>query len=176
LLDADVTEYGNALGTATATGYVVAALLPHLETASCRASARGRRTTPPIAAMLEPTAPCPACESGDRTDHLAQRELVAFFQELPRRQAYQASDGVCLPHLRELLLLAQTPEVTQFLLDEERGHWERLQAELQEYCRKHDYRFRHEPCGAERDSWRRAARKLAGAVEGESDRPVQRPD
>jgi hypothetical protein len=164
LLDADVTEYGNALGTATAMGYVVAALLPRLEAASRRASARSRRAKEPISAALDPAAPCPACDSGSRTDHLAQREMLTFLQEPAGREAYQASDGVCLPHLRELLRSSEDAEVSQYLLKEERTRWERLHAELQEYCRKHDYRFRHEPCGAERDSWRRAAWKLAGCT------------
>jgi hypothetical protein len=37
-----------------------------------------------------------------------------------------------------------------------------LHAELAEIIRKHDYRYRDEPWGPEKDAWSRAAAKLAG--------------
>ena len=35
-----------------------------------------------------------------------------------------------------------------------------LVAELEEFVRKNDYRFRDEPWGGERDAWRRALLRL----------------
>jgi hypothetical protein len=43
--------------------------------------------------------------------------------------------------------------------------WRRLEAELDEFIRKHDYRFQGEILDAERDVWRRALRLSSGWYE-----------
>jgi len=45
----------------------------------------------------------------------------------------------------------------------QRRIWERLLAQLSEFIRKNDYRFRDEPVGEEGDAWLRAIAALAGA-------------
>jgi hypothetical protein len=53
----------------------------------------------------------------------------------------------------------------------------RLVCDLAAFCRKHDYRFTHEPWGAEADAWLRASALLAGqeGVFG-NDRDRHRPE
>jgi hypothetical protein len=48
------------------------------------------------------------------------------------------------------------------LIEVQRGKQARLMAELAEFCRNHDYRFRHEAWGPESDAWQRAIEVLAG--------------
>jgi hypothetical protein len=49
--------------------------------------------------------------------------------------------------------------------------------ELEEFCRKHDYRYSHTPWGAEADAWLRASECLAGkaGIFG-NDIPLQGPE
>jgi hypothetical protein len=44
----------------------------------------------------------------------------------------------------------------------QRRKYAHMVGELEEFCRKHDYRFSHESWGSESDSWLRAIEMLAG--------------
>ena len=48
------------------------------------------------------------------------------------------------------------------LVDAQKSVWQRLQADLDEFIRKSDQRFRDEPFGEERDAWRRALAAISG--------------
>ena len=127
------------------------------------APSSGEPAAPP---GLAPADPCPACL------YLAEMEetaLVALTDALPGNQRLrdglsQPNGGLCLPHLRRALGLAHDPDAFTFLQESSRNRLATLQAEMEEFIRKYDHRFRKEEWGDERDSWRRAIRWIAGGV------------
>ena len=115
---------------------------------------------------LAPADPCPACV------YLAEMEetaLVALTDALPGNQRLREglsrpNGGLCLPHLRRALGLARSQEAFTFLQESTRARLVTLEAEMDEFIRKYDHRFRKEEWGEERDSWQRAIRWVAGGV------------
>lgn len=104
---------------------------------------------------------CQLCEA-QAQDVVQMAKLLAQLLRHPQwRTCYEAGEGLCLPHLRQVLLNA-SPEVQTWLTANENGRWQALRTQLQEVIRKHDYRFQQEPWGDERGSWRRAFHKLYG--------------
>jgi len=110
---------------------------------------------------LERRRRCPAC---DETAAATERKL-AFLVELLRytatRERYASSDGLCMPHLLTAAAqaAADAPEVSRFLLDDGCRRLESLCAQLDEFDRKRDYRFRDEPKGTEQLAPARAIRR-----------------
>lgn len=104
---------------------------------------------------------CHLCESQRQDEAQAAKLLAQLLRQAEWRERYAASQGLCLPHVRQVLLNA-SPEVRDWLVANEGGRWQGLRAQLREVIRKHDYRFQQEPWGEERGSWRRAFHKLYG--------------
>ena len=88
-------------------------------------------------------------------DHLREPDTLA---------AYSASDGLCLPHLRRALAEARPRhrEAVASLAAAMSTRLQGLEAELAEYVRKHDYRFRGEAFGEERAAPARALARFVG--------------
>lgn len=115
---------------------------------------------------LEPAKPCPACL------YLVEMEdaaLVAITDALPSNERLRAglsraNGGLCLPHLRRSLTLARNAEAFQFLQTTTHERLVALGAEMDEFIRKYDHRFRKEEWGSEADSWQRAIRWIAGGT------------
>ena len=103
--------------------------------------------------------PCPACVeeraaeqryAGALADGLAQPEIWTRWE----------SDGaLCVAHA-EMTLARADPQTAAHLRNQQAAQLARLQAELEEIIRKHDYRFRGEAWGTERTAWRRALHRL----------------
>lgn len=113
----------------------------------------------PPADPLAPAGPCVACRLADETAAHWAGVLGQHFAEL--RPQFQASGGLCLSHLRGALAAAPAA-VAAGLRDDQLAIWARLEAELDEFIRKHDHQFAGEQVGAERDAWARATDLLAG--------------
>jgi len=103
---------------------------------------------------------CLACEVAAEAERSYLETLVEHLASGSLRREYDSSAGLCLPHLRKAL--THRSAARAFLLESEGAKLAGLIEELTEIIRKHDYRFREEPWGAERDAWIRATRKLAG--------------
>lgn len=107
---------------------------------------------------------CPACEaSADATE----RKLAFLIDALAAartRERYAASDGLCIPHLLEAATRAarEQPDACSFLLEDGRQRLVNLRAQLDEFDRKRDHRFRHEPKGAEQLAPTQAIRRYVG--------------
>jgi hypothetical protein len=107
---------------------------------------------------------CPACEA---TAAATERKLAFLADALGgarTRERYAASDGLCLPHLLDAAAQAavEQPDVCRFLLDDGRRRLAGLRNELDEFDRKRDHRFRHEPRGPEQAAPAHAIRRYAG--------------
>jgi uncharacterized protein DUF6062 len=122
-----------------------------------------------IAKMLAAFTPrkhCPVCEHRDETTHST---LAVFVEELETPEmmnALQASEGLCLPHLRLALEYVKDLSASEKLLTIHRAKLESLRAELAEFIRKNDYQAIREGFGKEGDAWLRAIGMVAGNRKG----------
>jgi hypothetical protein len=117
-----------------------------------------------LLARLTPSAACPACAQGEEMERIYLDTLMEhLLGEDGLLATYEASDGLCLPHFRQVISRAQEETAFSAMVNAQRRIWERLLAQLSEFIRKNDYRFRDEPVGEEGDAWLRAIAALAGA-------------
>jgi hypothetical protein len=115
--------------------------------------------------VLAPHHPCPACEQEESSRAAAVGVLTASLKEPAFVEAFQASSGLCLPHLRQALEEVRDPLGLEILLSASREKWTALQAELAEIIRKNDYRYREEAFGPEGDAWKRVIAVMVGNPE-----------
>jgi hypothetical protein len=114
---------------------------------------------------LTPTGTCLACAERDQVTSLAVDILLNSLQEEEFRTALAGSDGLCLPHLRQAANQSGSENQVALLLQTSLPQIEALNADLAEFIRKNDYRFRSEGFGKEGDAWRRAVAKAQGERE-----------
>lgn len=104
-----------------------------------------RRLTPNE--LCPPTA-CRVCEIGECSERTHIEWLVRGLaaREDDFREAYSASDGLCLRHLRQALSLStrETEAGARCLVETARQRIDALERDLSEYQRKHSWDFRHE--------------------------------
>jgi len=109
--------------------------------------------------------PCPACRQKEQAEvglvHTLRHALLesTFYTE------FANSQGLCLNHLRlaSELKLADTPgDWLPLLRKAQLACLQRLDQQLGEMIRKHDYHFKDEARGSEMVSWKRAAGLVAG--------------
>jgi hypothetical protein len=112
--------------------------------------------------IADPHLACPACRTrasierrfvGVLLDHLQDEEFVA---------ALTLAGGLCLIHMDQAARIARGPAALDRLAAVQSQCLQGLEDELVEFARKHDYRFRHESYGAEKDSWLRAIAMVTG--------------
>ena len=116
----------------------------------------------PRAEALRPTAACPACKALVDAEERYVGILAAHSTDDQLVQVYRNSDGLCLPHFRQVLNRLGRPDSARHLIALQRAIWERLLTDLQTFIEMHDYRHTGERMAGERDSWLRAIRSLAG--------------
>jgi hypothetical protein len=111
---------------------------------------------------LTPRQHCIVCYQRDEIIKVIISELIKNLKEPELVEAFQTSEGLCVPHLKKAFESVRDPATFDLLLSVNREKLEGLLAELAEYIRKSDYRFQHEGFGTEGDSWLRAVNKLTG--------------
>jgi hypothetical protein len=115
-----------------------------------------------VAERLGASERCMCCAALDADE----RRYVAMFAESAGetrlRDGYAASQGVCLPHFRQLLKQMRQTEA-RWLIDEQTRLWKALIGELELFRFKIDPRNSDESMGVEGSSWLRAIESLAGA-------------
>lgn len=112
--------------------------------------------------VIRPTASCPACAHVDRTESMLVRTLIEGLPNRTFRTAYEASSGLCIPHLR-MALAVSSVDTSDVLVNHALKVEEIMLTQLGEIIRKHDYRYRDEPIGDEKGAAERAVRHVAGA-------------
>ena len=75
-----------------------------------------------------------------------------------------AFPGLCAKHLFKVLEKLDKPAHVRYLLKLHIERYKSLLADLKEFCRKNDYRFRGEPSGKEADSWQKAVYVVSGKI------------
>jgi hypothetical protein len=105
---------------------------------------------------------CPACRLQVEGREYHTDVLLEGLAHEEMRAALEACPGLCVPHFLLTLDRTRDAERQQYLIELEERRFRELLGELQEFCRKHDYRFHQEGFGKEGDSWIRAVRMLTG--------------
>jgi hypothetical protein len=111
---------------------------------------------------LTPRKHCPVCEHRDQITRTLLSTLIDELGIPEMLQALQASDGLCLPHLRLALEHVRDQSASDRLLHIHREKWANLSTELSEFIRKNDYQAMKEGFGREGDAWLRAVGMLVG--------------
>jgi hypothetical protein len=115
-----------------------------------------------------PGAGCAACRVEAEAEARYRGTLLAHLGEAELRQRFAASSGLCQPHLARALAAGGSGSDRSWLEADAARRLDGLVAELDEYIRKHDYRFRQEGFGAEEDSPQRAVERIVGWQVSES--------
>jgi hypothetical protein len=105
---------------------------------------------------------CPACEIILEHERHALETILNFLAEADFARRFESSAALCVIHTKRLAEAHGSHPQLPLLIAMQRRKYAQLVGELEEFCRKHDYRFSHEPWGAEADSWLRAIELLAG--------------
>ena len=121
----------------------------------------GKRDTP-LADKLAPEAPCMICANLREAECRYTKTFATYWREDAVQKTYPRSDGLCLPHLRDVLRHMQRPACRQQLAEIHCAKWTALKGELDQFQIKSAFNYVGEPMGAEADSWRRAVASLAG--------------
>lgn len=117
-----------------------------------------------VGQWLERRRPCLACQQQWEAEERSVAATAAALTDDDFRARYEASFGLCLPHLVAVTAAAEDPGGLEWLVRTERGLMEILIQGLSEFWRKHDYRFHHEAItDAEAASWKRVVYKFVGA-------------
>lgn len=120
-------------------------------------------------ACLQATKSCLVCEHVTGNERFAWMQLLDELTQTGMKgeiaRLYQESAGACLPHFLVLLEQAPSDEVARWLTEVQRDKVAALVAQLAEYERKHNVRYKDEPMGAEHNSWIRAIELTVGKRE-----------
>ena len=108
---------------------------------------------------------CPACHVQSECRKRYTITLLRGLSEEEMRSAYTNSSGLCIPHFLHVLGETQEPEAYRYLIAQQQAKVKDLMHDLEEFHRKHDYRFTKEGFGKESDSWLRATRLIVGTMD-----------
>ncbi len=147
-------KLSDALGQAIVYQDIVGEIL---ETLAAAGNSGGKQVAGSLAARIG----CPACKVEEEVLGRVREGLPTILGQADFAEEYRSSAGVCLPHLRTLLPQLESRQA-RVLIEPRLEQLKALKAELAEFIRKNDYRFRDEPMGAEGDSHLRTAAFLVG--------------
>ncbi|MDB5058807.1 MAG: hypothetical protein JWO59_2279 [Chloroflexi bacterium] len=112
--------------------------------------------------LADPHAACPACQVRERSELGYLGALLEHIDEMEFLEAFRGTGGLCIVHLDQAASTARDIAAVDRLLAVQVELLQSLDAELSEFLRKQDYRFRAEDIGHEGDSWIRALAMVAG--------------
>ena len=101
------------------------------------------------------------CDIAADTEKHYIRVLLDNLTDPRLSEAYQSSDGLCLPHFRQALRATSNSSTLDQLIGIQQAIWSRLHSDLQGFVDKSDYQHSHEIAEEEGKSWRWATR-IAG--------------
>jgi len=107
---------------------------------------------------------CAICEAGRAA---AKRHMEVFIELMDddiMKNYLEKFPGFCSNHLFRILEKLGKPDHARYLLKLHVERYKSLLADLKEFCRKNDYRFRNETSGRESDSWQKAVQIVSGKI------------
>ncbi len=128
-----------------------------------------------LLAALTPTEPCRVCETEHRSGETYALWLARALTDPKFQALVTASDGICLPHLRQILSLAESPAAVDFLTADTRRRLAQLHHRLSEYGRKQQWQYHTETVSPpEETAWARSIAFFAGEASPASSVRVQK--
>ena len=165
-----LAKSGAALGVAIILHDIIKTLLDVLQTPETESGLKNllgnwnSQGNAKLVDKLSPQKPCPICVKVDMFEGQYIKLLVKnIIKSEELANAYAGSDGLCLPHFRQVLEQASPGKTTGVLMTAQQTAWQHLEHELSEFIRKNDYQYKGK-FGSERDSWLRAIEAISGAV------------
>ena len=122
-----------------------------------------RRLIENLLAAITARKRCPACEHRDQVTRTILSSLVKELHHAEVADALEASEGLCLSHLRLALEYVRDGAAAERLLAIQRAKLTGLRSELAEFVRKNDYQVIKEGFGSEGDAWLRAIGLVTGS-------------
>jgi len=101
-------------------------------------------------------ASCPLCMTYQQAEQRYLSNLIDHWDEL--KAEFAASSILCIGHTYKALDLMKQKKTIEELRQIQIKKLGELSAELEEFCRKYDYRFADEKMGKEKDAWQRATK------------------
>jgi len=108
---------------------------------------------------------CPACEVLLEAEDRHVGTLLSRIERPHVLEQYRAGDGLCLPHLDRAFETEGEP--ARLIAEAADAKLAEIVAELDEYVRKHDYRFTDEGLAGSEDVPRRAIERAVGRADPE---------
>jgi len=105
---------------------------------------------------------CDYCAKQGEVEKRYVSVLLENFYEPELHIAFETSFGLCFPHILMAIDRSTDKQIASDIIKTEAGKLKKLSEELQEFNRKHDYRFSKEGFGKEGNSWMRAIEKMIG--------------
>ncbi len=116
----------------------------------------------PLAERLEPTTGCVACDVMLEYERDYVGIVCRYAGEARFQEAFKASEGMCLPHFRQIVRALTDPATTRTFVEMQAAIWRELRDELEMFIDKQNYEHIGKAMGREGDSWVRAIRRMAG--------------
>jgi len=114
-----------------------------------------------LAEQLRPAGICPACRKRAEVEGVYLDTLLQHAADPELLALWRASDGLCWPHFQQALRLVRDETALRLLMEVEMAHFQRLRDQLDDFIRRHDYRWGSKGF-VEGDSWRQAVAKVSG--------------
>ena len=105
---------------------------------------------------------CPACQVVLEHERHALETILNFLGAEDFARRFEHSAPLCTLHTTRVVETQNRHPQLRRLIALQQRKYAHLVGELEEFCRKHDYRFTHESWGAESDAWLRAIELLVG--------------
>jgi Family of unknown function (DUF6062) len=106
---------------------------------------------------------CMVCELAQQSEARYMEALEELLGDPSFADQYRQSAGLCLPHVPIAFHCWTSPAAVGLVGQGVKKQAERLVSKLEEFQRKHDYQYKHEPRGAEWSSPGRAIEFLIGS-------------
>lgn len=133
-----------------------------------RTENRTRKWAERLIEQLNPKDACHLCVQLVNYERILAWGLQRFLSQAHGddvfHELFRKSWGLCFPHFRMVLGEVEDAAALDILIEVQRERMESVSKGVQEYLRKHDYRFAHEPYGPERDAWVRAIALFSGGM------------
>jgi len=99
-----------------------------------------------VTAELGPQIQCPVCTQEDTLNKFYAQTLLKYFTG-PHALAkdFEQSDGLCIPHLRLVLMHAVPGDTIRQLITMQEAIWETVAAELEGFIQKSDHTYKGPP-------------------------------
>lgn len=155
---------GAELGIATLYERILSDLIDDLRTITPPENGRGlaqRLLRQDSAGTLDAAAPCPVCVFQQEREDAILKTLGDYLNDEPLRDAWRASDGLCLTHMQRALKQMRDPQKTAVLIEIQTAIWQGLHSELLEFMRKSDFSNVDEIMGPEGTSWLRTLARIS---------------